>query len=145
MNSVSEVGPSREPQGYAGRKVAIGYVRVAAEAQSGWSCLAAQTAQVRAAADAEGIELVAVVADSGQSAHNLKRPGLLKILTAVEADEVNTVIVPNLSRLARDTHYLLRLLDLLENHGVVLVSVAEAIHSSTSAGRTRCQLASIFG
>ena len=144
MNSVSEVSPSREPQGHGGRKVAIGYVRVAAEGQSG-SCLAAQTAQVRAAANAEGIELVGVVADSGQSAHNLKRPGLLKILAAVEADEVNTVIVPNLSRLARDTHCLLRLLDLLENHGVVLVSVAEAIDSSTLAGRTRCQLASIFG
>jgi DNA invertase Pin-like site-specific DNA recombinase len=144
MSSVSEVSPSREPQGYAGRKVAIGYVRIAAEALSG-SCLAAQTAQVRAAADAEGIELVGVVADSGQSAHNLKRPGLLKILTAVEADEVNTVIVPNLSRLARDAKDLRRLFHLFQNHGVVLVSAAEAIHSSTSAGRTRCQLASIFG
>ena len=144
MISVGEVSPSREPQGYAGRKVAIGYVRVAAEVQS-HSCLDAQTSLVRAAADAEGIELVAVVRDIGQSAHNLKRPGLLKILAAVEGDEVNTAIVPDLSRLARDPQDLYRLLKLFDSRGIALISVAEGIDSNTTVRRRLCQLASIFG
>ena len=144
MSSVSEVGPSREPRRCVGRKVAIGYVRVAAGAQSG-SCLDAQTSLVRAAADAEGIELVGVVRDIGQSAHNLKRPGLLKILAAVEAGEVNTAIVPDLSRLARDPQDLYRLLKLFDSCGIALISVAEGIDSNLTVRRRLCQLASIFG
>jgi site-specific DNA recombinase len=144
MTAVSEVSPIREQQGSAGRRVAIGYVRVAAEGQSR-SCLDAQAAQVRAIADAEGIELVGVVGDSGKSAHNLNRPGLLILLAAVAAGEVNTVIVPDLSRLARNPRDLRRLLKLFDSRGIDLVAAAEAIDSSTSAGRTLCQLASICG
>jgi DNA invertase Pin-like site-specific DNA recombinase len=124
-------------------RVAIGYVRVAAELQSG-SCLDAQATQIREIADAEGIELIGVVGDSGKSAHNLNRPGLLTLLGAVAAGAINTVIVPDLSRLARNPQDLRRLLRLFDSRGVTLVSAANAIDSST-AGRTLCQLASIFG
>ena len=143
MISVSEVKAICEPHGTARQRVAVGYVRVAAEGQSR-SCLDAQAAQVRAIAEAEGIELVGVVGDSGKSAHNLNRPGLLTLLAAVAAGEVNTVIVPDLSRLARNPQDLRRLLKLFDSRGIVLVSAAEGIDSSISAGRTLCQLASIF-
>ena len=144
MTAISEIKAICEPQGNARHRVAIGYVRVAAELQSG-SCLDAQAGQVRAIADAEGIQLVGVVGDSGKSAHNLNRPGLLTLLAAIAAGEVNTVIIPDLSRLARNPQDLRRLLKLFDRRGVALVSAAEAIDSSTSAGRTLCQLASIFG
>lgn len=52
--------------------------------------------------------------------------------------------VADLIRLARDAEDLRRLLELFQNRGVVLVSAAEGIDSSRLAGRTRCQLASIF-
>jgi site-specific DNA recombinase len=147
LNEVNQVGSARGLKTDSGtiaqRKLAIGYVRVAAELQSG-SCLDDQTAQIRAMADAEGIELVGVAADSGESAHNLNRPGLLTLLAAVAAGEVNTVIIRDLSRLARNPQDLRRLLKLFDSRGIALVSVAEAIDSSTSAGRTLCQLASIF-
>src|SRR5437870_11911213 len=126
--SIREESPIQEPREYAWHRVAIGYVRVAAELQSG-SCLHDQAAQVRAIAVAEGIVLVGVVGDSGKSAHNLNRPGLLTLLAAVAAGEVNTVIVTDLSRLARNPQDLRRLLKLFDSRGIVLVSAAETIDS----------------
>src|SRR3989442_15356238 len=96
MTAVSEIKAICEPQGNARHRVAIGYVRVAAELQSG-SCLDAQAGQVRAIADAEGIQLVGVVGDSGKSAHNLNRPGLLTLLAAVAAGGGITGVRPELS------------------------------------------------
>src|SRR2546422_10640016 len=109
--SIREESPIQEPREYARHRVAIGYVRVAAELQSG-SCLHDQAAQVRAVADAEGIELVGVVGDSGKSAHNLNRPGLLTLLAAIAAGGGNKVIVPDISRLGRHPPDLLRRLQL---------------------------------
>jgi DNA invertase Pin-like site-specific DNA recombinase len=138
---VSEEEAIYDPKGDARHGVAIGYVRVAAGGQS-LSCLDDQAAQVRAITGSKGIELVGVVGDIGKSAHDFNRPGLL-ILLAARAGDVNTVIVPDLSRLARNPQDLRRLLKLFDSRGIALVSAAEAIDSSTSAGRTLCQLASI--
>src|ERR1700730_17343656 len=98
--------------------LAVGYVRVAAVSQSDpRSALDAQAATIRAIAESKGIELVRVFEDSAESAHNLKRPGLSALLEAVAAGHATVIIVPDLTRLARDAGYLRRLMDLFDGRG----------------------------
>jgi DNA invertase Pin-like site-specific DNA recombinase len=109
-------------------RLAVGYVRVAACPPEGpRQRLDAQTATIRAAAAAHGVELVRVFEDAGDSAHNLKRPGLVALLAAVDAGQASVVIVPDLTRLARDAGQLARLLDIFDNRGVRLVSAAGGV------------------
>src|ERR1035441_2826196 len=73
-------------------KIAIGYVRLAAEPQrDSQSGLTPQTEQVRAIAGANGIDLVEVIADTGQTSLTLKRPGLQRLLAAIERSEERRV------------------------------------------------------
>jgi DNA invertase Pin-like site-specific DNA recombinase len=80
---------------------------------------------MRAVAEANGIELVRVFEDAGESAHNTRRPGLLALLAAVDAGRAPVIIVPDLTRLAREAGDLHRLIDLFARRGVTLVSAVE--------------------
>ena len=107
--------------------LAVGYVRVAAVPQANpRSGLDAQIGTVRAVANAGRIELVHVFEDLGESADNLKRPGLLALLAAVAAGYANLIIVPDLTRLARDPGDLRRLMDSFARRGVRLVSANDS-------------------
>jgi DNA invertase Pin-like site-specific DNA recombinase len=102
--------------------LAVGYVRVAACPPEGSRPrLDAQAETIRAFAVTAGIELGRIFEDAGESAHNRNRPGLVALLGAVEAGQVTVVIVPDLTRLARDSGQLARLLDAFDRHGVRLV------------------------
>jgi DNA invertase Pin-like site-specific DNA recombinase len=79
------------------------------------------------AAAALGIELVRVFEDAGESAHNARRPGLVALLAAVEAGEASVIVVPDLTRLARDLGDLRRLLAFLDGRGVRLVSATGGV------------------
>jgi len=106
--------------------LAVGYVRAAAVSQSDpRSGLDAHAAAIRAFAKAVGIEFASVFEDAGESAHNTRRPGLLALLASVEMGQANVIIVPDLTRLARDTGNLGHLIDLFARRGVSLVSVTE--------------------
>lgn len=102
--------------------LAVGYIRVAAVSQANpRSALDAHIATMRAFAEADGIELVRVFEDAGESAHNTLRPGLLALSAAVEAGDATVIIVPDLTRLARNAADLHLLLDLFARRGVSIV------------------------
>jgi site-specific DNA recombinase len=67
---------------------AIGYVRVSTDrqAEQGVS-LEAQEAKIRAMATVQGAELLEVIIDGGESAKNLNRPGLQRLLTLAARGE----------------------------------------------------------
>lgn len=110
-------------------KRAVGYIRAAAHEQANpRRGLDAQAANIRAVANAAGMELVRVFEDSGESAHNMRRPGLLALLASVEAGLADVVIVPDLNRLARDAEQLQRLRESIVRHGVRLVSSDQDCH-----------------
>ena len=106
--------------------LALGYVRVAAVPQlNPRSALDAQIGAVQALANANRIALGRVFEDLGESAHNLKRPGLLALLATVEAGQVNAIIVPDLARLARRADDLLRLMESFTRRRVRLISALD--------------------
>jgi len=111
---------------------AIGYVRVSTDKQG--ISLEAQAEKIRAMALVQGTELIDTIVDS-ESAKSLNRPGMAKLLAAVDKGKVQAIIVAKLDRLTRSVKDLCELLERFERRGVALVSVAESLDTGSAAGR----------
>ncbi len=118
------------------RMVAVGYVRVSTDkqAEKGVS-LEAQAEKIRAMAVVQGVELLDILVDAGESAKSLQRPGMTRLLSMVDSREVKTVIIAKLDRLTRSVKDLGELLERFQKRGVSLVSVAESLDTASAAGR----------
>jgi site-specific DNA recombinase len=115
---------------------AIGYVRVSTEKQADQGVsLEAQAEKVRAMAIVHAAEFKDTIVESGESAKNLNRPGMARLLQMVDARQVDVVIVAKLDRLTRSVKDLCVLLERFERRGVALISVAESLDTSSAAGR----------
>ena len=86
-------------------------------------------------ATVQGAELFEVIVDGGESAKNLNRPGLQRLLALVDSGKVEAVIIAKLDRLTRSVKDLCSLLELFEKRGVALISVAESLDTASAAGR----------
>src|SRR3981081_475807 len=100
-----------------------------------WVSLDAQATKIRAMATVQGVQLLEVIVDGGESAKSLNRPGLRRLLSLVDSGKVQAVIVAKLDRLTRSVKDLCGLLELFEKKNVALVSVAESLDTGTAAGR----------
>ena len=115
---------------------AIGYVRVSTDKQADHGVsLEAQETKIRAMATVQGAELVELIVDGGESAKNLNRPGMERLLSLVNEGKVQTVIIAKLDRLTRSVRDLAELLERFQRRGVSLVSVAESLDTGSAAGR----------
>ena len=115
---------------------AIAYLRVSTEKQSSEGVsLEAQRRQVEAYASLYGIELVAVIVETG-SASTMARPGLQDALARLASGEAQALLVTKLDRLTRSIR---DLGDMIETAfgkgGASLMSVGEQIDTRTAAGR----------
>src|ERR1700730_13477026 len=115
---------------------AIGYIRVSTDKQADHGVsLEAQEAKIRAMAVVQGAEIIELIVDGGESAKNLNRPGMEKLLKLVDERKVDTVIIAKLDRLTRSVKDLAELLERFQKRGVSLVSVAESLDTGSAAGR----------
>jgi site-specific DNA recombinase len=119
------------------KKTAI-YLRVSTTEQAldGYG-LEAQRAKCEAMATVKGWPVMRTYADEGISGtkDESERQALAELLQAIEAKEVEAVIIASLDRLGRSTRLVLRLVDVLDAAGVDLVSCKESLDTSTPAGR----------
>src|SRR5438093_2282962 len=115
---------------------AIGHVRVSTDKQADHGVsLEAQEVKIRAMGIVQGAEIVDLIVDGGESAKNLVRPGMERLLALVNERKVDTVIIAKLDRLTRSVKDLCGLLELFEKRKVALVSVAESLDTGSAAGR----------
>jgi site-specific DNA recombinase len=115
---------------------AIGYARVSTDKQADYGVsLEAQEAKIRAMATVQGAEIVELIVDGGESAKDLKRPSMDRLLALVDERKVDTVIIAKLDRLTRSVKDLAELLERFQRRGVSLVSVAESLDTGSAAGR----------
>jgi site-specific DNA recombinase len=113
-----------------------GYVRVSTDRQADHGVsLEAQQAKIRAMATVRGVELEEVIIDGGESAKDLNRPGVQRLLELVENQRIDAVIVAKLDRLTRSVKDLSQMLELFEKRKVALISVAESLDTGSAAGR----------
>ena len=126
---------NRNGDGPAGAKRAVGYCRVSTDKQADEGVsLDAQREKIRAMAVVHGAALADVIVDA-ESATNLDRPGMVRLLELVRTGAVDVVIIAKLDRLTRSVRDLADLLELLLKHGVSLVSVAESLDTGSASGR----------
>lgn len=116
---------------------AIGYVRVstAKQADKGVS-LEAQEERLRIYAQMQGLELVRIEVDAGESASSMERPGLQRALAALDSFEAAALVVVKLDRLTRNIRHFCSLVDTYFRDGThALMSVNEQVDTSNAMGR----------
>ena len=115
-------------------KRAVGYIRVSTQeqAQEGMS-LAAQEARIKAYCEAKGWNLLRVYRDEGVSGKSLNRPGIQSLISDLEDDGVDVVVILKLDRLTRSVRDLGALIDDLFK-GRSLATVQEGLDTSTASG-----------
>jgi DNA invertase Pin-like site-specific DNA recombinase len=116
----------------------IGYVRVSTneQAENGVS-LAAQEQKIRGYCKLNDWQCLEVVRGDGYSAKDLKRPGLQRILDDLptKGRRFDGIVVAKLDRLTRSVGDLNRLTELLLKQSIALVSIQEAVDTSTATGK----------
>jgi len=120
----------------------VGYIRVSTEEQrrSG-AGLAAQRAAIERACRERDWTLVHVETDEGVSAKTMKqRPGLAVALAAVEAGQVDVLVVAKLDRLSRSVRDFCEVLDRSQRQGWALVCLDLGLDTSTPTGRFTAQI-----
>ncbi len=116
----------------------VGYARVSTDEQASEGVsLNAQVERLKAYATAHGHELVKVVRDSGVSGKTRAedRPGMGRVLRALEKGEADGVVAIKLDRYCRDTRCTLDLVERCDREGWRLISVGEHLDTATAAGR----------
>jgi len=126
----------KRKHGGAGRKVAVGYVRVSTirQADDGVS-LDAQRAKVVELAKARGYDLRAIHSDngiSGASADN--RPGLQSAIDDA-CQHGGALVFYSLSRLARSVRDAIDIAARLDRSGADMVSITEPIDTTSAVGK----------
>lgn len=119
---------------------AAGYIRVSTEEQAARGHgLEAQEKAVRAFAESQGYELVAVIADPGISGATrpAERPGFAKLIDLAASGDISILLVWKFDRLARQIVFAVTAVaELAESHRVAVRSVTEPIDTATPMGRT---------
>lgn len=127
------------------KKVAL-YIRVSTQeqAEEGYS-IAEQTERLKKYCEAMGWIAAGTYIDPGFSGANIDRPALNKMITDIETNAVDMVLVYKLDRLSRsqkDTLYLIEDV-FLKNH-VEFVSMCENFDTSSPFGRAMIGILSVF-
>jgi site-specific DNA recombinase len=119
------------------RKRIVGYVRVSTsrQAEDGFS-VSVQRERIAQYVQALDLgDLAEIVVDEGESAKDLKRPGMERVLGMVRRREVDMVVVAKLDRATRSMRDLLGLLSTFERYRIEFASIAERLDTSSASGR----------
>lgn len=125
-------------------KQAIGYIRVSTEKQADKGVsLEAQQAKIEHWCKANGYELVKVYVDAGISGKRMDtRKELLAALASLKKGMA--LVSYSLSRLARSTKDLIEISELVAKKKGDLVSLSEAIDTTTAAGKMMFQMLAVL-
>lgn len=81
------------------------------------------------------VELQTSYDDLGQSGATLDRPALQRLMGDVESGAIDVIVIYKIDRLTRSLLDFVRLVDLLDRHGVAFVSITQSFDTSDSMGR----------
>lgn len=114
----------------------VGYIRVSTKEQAETKLsLTHQEEKIRAYAVSQDLELKRVYNDAAESAKDLRRPEVERLIKDVESGRVGHVIILKLDRLVRNMENLGYLVRLFDKNDVTLSSVSESLNTSTASGR----------
>ena len=114
------------------------YTRVSTAMQVDGFSLDAQRENIERYAMAQGYKIVGRYSDEGKSGTNVEgRPEFRQMMKDIESgkDDIKYVIIYKLSRFGRKTLDILKAIDLMEKHGVYLISTEDNIKSDSPMGQ----------
>lgn len=125
---------------------AIGYVRVSTSEQSESGLgLEAQRQAIRAEAERQGWELVAIHEDAGASGKALSgREGLQRALAEVRGTKDGVLVVAKLDRLSRSMVDFANLMKVSQQQGWALVALDLGVDTSTPSGEMMANVTATF-
>jgi len=118
-------------------KKAVGYCRVSTEEQAreGIS-LEVQKDKIRQYAELHNLELIKNIVDEGESGKDLDRGGINEILSLIEDQKINHIVVYKMDRLTRNVFDLLYLIrKVFEPGKIQFHSISEKIDTETAMGK----------
>ncbi|MBB6731931.1 recombinase family protein [Cohnella zeiphila] len=121
------------------------YLRVSTLDQVQGYSLDMQRERLEAYCKAQGWDDSTFYMDDGETATNLNRPGMRRMIRHIEEKKIDAVIVLKLDRLSRkqkDVLYLLE--DVFEKHGVSFVSATEPFNTGTPLGKAMIGVLAVF-
>jgi Site-specific recombinases, DNA invertase Pin homologs len=121
------------------------YLRVSTLDQVQGYSLDMQRERLEAYCKAQGWGDFTFYMDDGESATNLDRPGMRRLIRHVEEKKIDAVIVLKLDRLSRkqkDVLYLLE--DVFEKNGVAFMSATEPFNTATPLGKAMIGILAVF-
>jgi len=125
---------------------AVGYIRVSTEEQAkeGIS-LDNQKAKINSYCESQDWKLVKIFSDEGSSGKDMRRKGLENLVSFLEADHVDVVVVYKTDRLTRKQRHLYQLLeDTFERKGIGFKSVTEPFDTTTAMGKGFLGMLGVF-
>ncbi len=108
------------------------YARVSTDMQQGG--MESQLRVLKAYCEQNKITDVEFFTDEGISGTKSSRPSLDRMMAAVDADEISSVVVYSFSRFARSTTHLLNALQTFKKKSVHFISLSEKIDTNTAIG-----------
>lgn len=115
-----------------GQKRIACYARVSTTDQS--TGMESQVRVLKQYCEQNNITNVEFFTDEGVSGTKSSRPALDRMMTAVENDEITSVVVYSFSRFARSTTHLLNALQIFKRKSVHFVSLTEKIDTNSAVG-----------
>ena len=86
-----------------------------------------------------------VFSDPGISGSTMERPGLRRLLSLVQAGQIQAIVMYRIDRISRKLRDILAIKDLLERNGGSLVSATEAYDTTTTNGRLHFHMMASMG
>ncbi len=109
------------------------YMRVSTDRQS--SGLEAQKMALENYFKQKGVTDYEIYEDFAISGRKESRPGLNRLMSAIELGNVHTLVVYSFSRFARSTKHLLQAMEVFNKLSVHFISLSENIDTSTPMGK----------
>ena len=117
------------------------YSRVSSQEQATeGTSMSFQESQLNGYCKLQGWTIINAYTDPGFSGKNGDRPGLERLLADAKIGLFDKVLVFKLDRLARNLRLLLEIEQKLRSYGISLISVKEAIDTSSSTGKMMFQM-----
>lgn len=126
-------------------KISALYVRVSTDEQAreGQS-ISTQIDKLMAYTKFQGWQNVQVFADEGESAKDMNRPEMKRLIALVKNRKVSVVATMAVDRLSRNLLDMLQFVELCENHGAAYVCASLNFDTSTPIGRMVLQILAAF-
>ena len=85
-----------------------------------------------------------IFSDRGFSGKNMRRPAFGELMEAVEAGEIERIVVYRLDRFSRSLADFSRIWEVLQKNGVAFLSVSEQFDTSSPVGRAMLSIVMTF-